>query len=408
MRLLEKEPANRFSGAAELEGMLRGTIAPPPASYATTRPSAAQPQQSNSGSGAPYNPAYNAPYAPPPPTLGMPPSASSYPARMDSQSSGDVAPSAVEAARWTHPAVIAFRKKLGTYVIVNAAILLLSLLTDSDWAGITALWTIYIAFKYAKLWSDGYDWRDVLKQPRDRLFVDVVAEQADSARALFDDTKRAQLRERHRRARVTQEWQQPQLPSFDMNGSLGGPLPGGRERMADAFGAQSDIVRGAMRDRDEIERLLGTMQKADRDRLPDVLPSANGLFAKVQALAATIAELDRNSSSGALEPLEHEITRLEAAANPLDRVASEERVKRLAYLKRQRRALRDMTRRRDEAGANLESCRLLLQNMRLDLVRLRTGAGGSYVQVTTLAERAVALAREVDAVVYAADEVRRI
>jgi serine/threonine-protein kinase len=46
--------------------------------------------------------------------------------------------------------------------------------------------------------------------------------------------------------------------------------------------------------------------------------------------------------------------------------------------------------------------------MRLDLVRLRTGAGGSYIQVTTVAERAMALAREVDAVVYAADEVRRI
>ena len=42
------------------------------------------------------------------------------------------------------------------------------------------------------------------------------------------------------------------------------------------------------------------------------------------------------------------------------------------------------------------------------LVRLRTGAGGSYGQITTVAERAMALAREVDAVVYAADEVRRI
>ncbi len=83
-------------------------------------------------------------------------------------------------------------------------------------------------------------------------------------------------------------------------------------------------------------------------------------------------------------------------------------MKRLAYLKRQRRALRDMSRRREEAAAKLESCRLLLQHMRLDLVRLRTGGGGSYGQVTTVAERAMALAREVDAAVYAADEVRRI
>ena len=83
-------------------------------------------------------------------------------------------------------------------------------------------------------------------------------------------------------------------------------------------------------------------------------------------------------------------------------------MKRLAYLKRQRRALRDMSRRRDEAASNLEQCRQLLQNMRLDLVRLRTGAGGSYVQMTTVADRAMALARDVDAMVQAADEVRRI
>jgi eukaryotic-like serine/threonine-protein kinase len=167
-------------------------------------------------------------------------------------------------------------------------------------------------------------------------------------------------------------------------------------------------VRASLGDRDEIERLLGTMPKSDRDRLADVLPSANALAGKVQALAATVAELDRNSTSGAIEPLEREITRLEAEANPLDRAASEERVKRLAYLKRQRRTLADMRKRRDEATANLDNCRLLLQNMRLDLVRLRTGAGGSYVQMTTIADRAMALAREVDAAVYAAEEVRRI
>jgi hypothetical protein len=39
-------------------------------------------------------------------------------------------------------------------------------------------------------------------------------------------------------------------------------------------------------------------------------------------------------------------------------------------------------------------------------VRLRTGAGGSPGQVTTVAERAMALAREVDGLVGAAEEVR--
>jgi serine/threonine-protein kinase len=107
-----------------------------------------------------------------------------------------------------------------------------------------------------------------------------------------------------------------------------------------------------------------------------------------------------------MDVLEQEIVRLESEANPLDRVRSEERVKRLAYLKRQRRTLSEATRRREAATAKLENCRLALQNMRLDLVRLRTGSGGSPGQVTTVAERAMALAREVDGLVGAAEEVR--
>ena len=45
--------------------------------------------------------------------------------------------------------------------------------------------------------------------------------------------------------------------------------------------------------------------------------------------------------------------------------------------------------------------------MRMDLVRLRMGAH-SPQQITTIAERALQLAREVDSVVHGADEVRGI
>jgi serine/threonine-protein kinase len=410
MRLLEKEPQNRFAGADELEGMLRGTIAPPPrTSYDTTRPAAAAPSQGRTSAGPGYatSPAYGTPYGAPGqgPALG-----GAYPAPLDA--GGDlVAPGADYDPRWNDQTVVQFRKKLGTYVIVNAAILLLSIVSNVDLAGLTALWTIYIAFKYAKLWSDGYDWRDVLKQPRDRLFADVVAEQAETVGALFDNEKRQKLREKTRRDRVRGVRRPAPLAAGapPVSTPVGVPMPGATRGAAGAgFGVHAEAVRAATADRDEIERLLSTMPKPDRDRLADVLPSANALAAKVQLLAGTIAELDRNHTPGAVEELEGEISRLEAAANPLDRVASEERVKRLAYLKRQRRALKDMARRRDEAASSLEQGRLLLQNMRLDLLRLRTGAGGSYVQMTTVASRAMALAREVDAAVQAADEVRRI
>jgi serine/threonine-protein kinase len=184
--------------------------------------------------------------------------------------------------------------------------------------------------------------------------------------------------------------------------------PGASAPPPSLSGPEANVVRQAFADRDEIVRLVNTMPKAQRDQLPELVPSAMALSDKIQALATTVADLDRNLAPGAADVVEDEINRLEAAANPLDRAASEERVKRLAYLKRQRRALVDMLRRRDSAASKMESCRLALQNMRIDLVRLRTGAGSSVGQVTTVAERAMALAREVDAMVYAQDEVAAI
>ena len=61
----------------------------------------------------------------------------------------------------------------------------------------------------------------------------------------------------------------------------------------------------------------------------------------------------------------------------------------------------------DPAAAKLESCRTALQNLRYDLVRLRTGVE-TYDRITLVAEQAMSLARDVDQVVYAADEVARL
>jgi serine/threonine-protein kinase len=398
MRLLEKEPANRVSGAAELEGMLRGTIAPPgPATYAPPRSPAAEPamQHGSPTFGAPaYTSPRTAPIGPGPEYRGLPP-------QLADAGGGIVGLMDGEEARWEADPVRDFRKKLGFYVIINAVIMLLALVDAVDLVGVTAVWTIYMAFKYAKLWSEGYDWRDVLRQPKDRLFADVVAEGADSVGAIFDRERRARLRERTRENRVRGQGRRQSLAAGAAQVPTYRPQSGG-------VGAYGEVVRRALADRDEIMRLLQTMPKAERERLPDVGPSASALADKVQVLAETVAELDRNHAPGAMDALEQEISRLEGEANPLDRVASEERVKRLAYLKRQRRGQRDISRRREKAASDLENCRLMLENMRLDLVRLRTGAGGSYVQVTTVAERAMALAREVDAMVYAADELKRI
>jgi serine/threonine-protein kinase len=130
------------------------------------------------------------------------------------------------------------------------------------------------------------------------------------------------------------------------------------------------------------------------------------LVHKVEQLTATLAATDEALALRPLSAVDEEIERLEAAANPMD-ANSESRVRRLASLRRERRATLDIERRREDAISRLDACTLALENMRLDLVRLRTG-GSSVQSVTQVAEAAMALARDVDRVVGAAQEVRAL
>jgi hypothetical protein len=67
----------------------------------------------------------------------------------------------------------------------------------------------------------------------------------------------------------------------------------------------------------------------------------------------------------------------------------------------------DVETRRTDLGAKLESCALALQNLKFDILRLKTGSQ-SWQHVTTVAEAAAALARDVDAAVYAGDALARL
>src|SRR5216110_291091 len=101
-------------------------------------------------------------------------------------SEDDRLPTPEEMRRFSAPEVAAFRKKLRFYLPVNVVIVLFSIFGDRDFFGITVLWSIYIAYKYARLWSEGFDWRDVFQQPREKEFIDVADEFLEYVRALFD------------------------------------------------------------------------------------------------------------------------------------------------------------------------------------------------------------------------------
>jgi serine/threonine-protein kinase len=372
MTLLEKEPANRFpSASAVVVALDTGkvpqrpvTAAAPTASVASKPASGAQTWQS---------------------ATGLDGSTSDYAA---------MGPTPEEWRRWNADPVVRFRKKLAPYLFVNGVIVIASIVGQSDFFGITVLWSIYLAFKYAKLWADGYDWRDVFRQPRERDLVDVADDFFTYLRSMFDRNQRQVMREQ-RRARLTRSSGQHALPR--------GPLSG--SDVMHAAGTHGDRVRRAESDRNEILALLDRMPASERSRIPDVGRSAEALADKVRGLAVVLSDLERSNTAGGSEALEAEISRLENAANPLDSAGSEERVRRLAYLKRQRRSIADLATRRDAVAAKLETCMVALQNIKLDLVRLNAGSQTPQ-HITSLALDALNLADSVDSALIVSDEMR--
>ena len=369
MLCLEKRPDDRFPSARALVAALdSGDVPPLPVPRASAQV-APPPAYAETGAGA----------------------------------TGAYRPTRDDLARWNAPTVAAFRGKMAPFIVVGAAVMALAIINvGPNFTGLWALSAVYIAYKYAKLWSDGYDWHDVFRQPRDRLFMDAVGERIDDVKAIWNNQKRIELRERHRRRLSS-----PGIFS---------PMPGESTRPAairtDEIGAlgsgpHAQVARQAISDREEILRLVDSLPKSERQRIPDVASSAQTLAQKVVGLATALEEIDDAAAAKSSAAIDKEITLLESQANPLDRAASEERVRRLATLKRQRRTVAELSRRRDELGGKLDSCALALHNMRLDVLRLKTGAQ-TWQHVTSVAEQAMALAREVDNAVYVADEMSRL
>ena len=406
MVLLEKEPQNRFPNASELVAALDARSAPAPRAAAPSMPSSSARPAEPAPAGAP------SPTMPPPAMSG---GASAYaqpqPAYAPMPFAGAAQPLAMqgvtadELRRWEAPPVAHFRRKIAPYLFVNGVIVLFSLFGMRDFFPVTVIWSIYIALKYAKLWSDGYDWRDVFRQPRDRELMEVFEEAAEYVRALFDSRTRARLREERTQRKLAARMA-PAVPSGFAPGNYAQSAAARSYAAARISGPQGDRVRRALSDRDEILRRLNDLPKSQREQLGDVGRSASALADKVQGLALAYEELARQDFSGAREQLEREITTLENAANPLDR-GSEDRVRRLAYLKRQRRALVDSSQRKESLAAKIETCAIALQNMRFDLLRL--GASPQSQQhITALANQAIRLTENVDDALFVADQMGRM
>ena len=405
MTLLEKDPAARFSSASMMVKVLDGT-----ALSARESLSLGAPAETRSSYNFTQSPAL-APVAP----LNAPmasfspsplPLANEFGDRGSFTGSYRMPVTPEEMQRWDAIPVREFRRRLAPYLYVNGVIVLLTAFGVRNLFGITVMWTIYMAWKYAKLWSNGYDWRDVFRQQRHVELVDVVEDSVGYMKAMFNKDERKRMRnERISRAIEARTSGQMAMPAASMPARASAPLASaGPVRPDDA---NMGIIRQAQRDRDDILAMLSRLPADQRAQVPDVGRSASMLADKVQALAYSLADLDRSSGSQTATQLEAEIARLEGDANPLDIEASETRVKRLAFLKRQRRGVADVVERRKQIAGKLETCASALASMKLDLNRLTVGSQ-SFQNITSLANEAMTLARSVDHVLQAADEVGRL
>ena len=433
MRCLEKNPDHRFQSATDLLQALRTGELPP--LLGTTAPRAAAGGilldgspiggmplggAQATGNGGTYQPPAYSPrtqaVSPIAGASGSPPDAS--PASYSLSDGLNYEATPTDVTRWEMPQVAKFRRRLAFYLIFNIPLVVLSIFRRNDLGGITTIWTLVLAWQYAKLWTEGYDWRDVLRQPRERLFGDVLSDLWESVEVTFDRKKRERLRAQGQlRTGLRGALRPAAIQPGQGSGSGGLPV---RTAAASAtsrpmaapvpdheLGAYRSLVHGAREDREEIARLLATMPESERAQFPAMSATAGELVSTIEQVAKELARAEVDRGPEALARADAEIATLEAEANPLDAERSEARVRRLAILRRERRALQDAVAQATVRRGQLESCRLALENVRLDLVRLRTG-GSNVAGVTEVAERALSLARDVERAVQAQAEVQAL
>jgi serine/threonine-protein kinase len=212
---------------------------------------------------------------------------------------------------------------------------------------------------YASLWQSGYSWRDVLRRPAAPDAVETtMVKGGRSSRTM--------------------------------------PLP-----TAEEYGAHLSAIMQVHDDRLAIIKLLAKLPASERKMLPEVQETAHALYERATDLARTLHAMDSNLDSEGLAAIDERIAGL--VREPDD----SERARRLSLLERQRQTISDLRGRRSQVASHLESCVLAMQNVRFDLLRLRSaGVAAVLSDITQATQQARALSRDVDNAIAAAGEIR--
>ncbi len=344
MRSLEKEPEARWPTADALRRALESRSAPPFRPSRRTSGGAAARGETRLGGG------------PPPARLsggGRPPERrrATRPSKRDPKT--ELTPSGESKM------VAKFRDSFVSWASVCGGLMFIDLIMGNGlgWSLFpTAIWGGFgLLPQYMKLWQNGYSWRDVLNRPA----------------------------------------------APDAQEALRGPRRVLPAPQAGEFGRHVDTVRLARNDREAILKIMERVPSSERKLLPDVVVTVDALLKRAEDLARMLHSMSAGVDDGALARIE---LRIEAVKHHEE---GTERERQLSLLDRQRQALSDLLTRRRRVEDQIESCMLAMQNVRFDLLRLRSaGVAAVLSDLTNATQQARALSRDVDHAIEAAGEIR--
>lgn len=352
MRSLEKEPDDRWPTADALRRALESRSAPPyrprrATGSRSTRFSSAGEFGGGTGRGVALGPPASARQGPP--------------ARRSRTKAKDAA---LQLTKSGEPKLVAqFRDRVVTWVGICGGMLVIDLITGgginfAQWVALP--WAAFgILPQYMKLWQSGYSWRDVLHRPA----------APDGAEARLGLSKR------------------------------GASLPASTEE----FGHEVETVRQARNDREAIMKIMERVPTSERKLLPDVVVTVDALLKRAEDLARMLHSMSADVDENALSRLEDRIDSVKRHEE------GTERERQLGLLERQRQALTDLLTRRRRVEEQIESCVMAMQNVRFDLLRLRSaGVAAVLSDLTNATQQARALSRDVDHAIAAADEIQDV
>jgi serine/threonine-protein kinase len=167
-------------------------------------------------------------------------------------------------------------------------------------------------------------------------------------------------------------------------------------------GPHGQAVRRVVADREQIGGIIESLAKPDRALLPEVLPTVNALVERAASLAQMLHRLDADIAPGMLERIDARVAEVEREPE-----SSADRERRLSLLLRQQSTLKDLAKRRERVAAQLDSAGLALQNLKFDLLKLRSsGVQAALGDVNSATVEARALSKDIGHVLEAAEEIR--